>query len=123
MEKKEIFQDLSIYLFNRIGKIYKGEEDPGDSIYNVLAHGKNIPPKARDLIPDRRYHDDFPIVYGFMSELGKIEEPPFQTYFSYLKEIAGRKKLDFIGTDTMRLLILNTLIVEYFQENWEKLYE
>jgi hypothetical protein len=123
MDKSEIFQDLSIYLFNRIGRIKKGEENPGDSIYKVLSYGRKIPPKARELIPDRRYHKEFPVIYGFMSELGKIEEPPFPVYFSILKEIAKKMKIEFMSVDTMRLLILHTLIVEYFQDNWEKLYE
>jgi hypothetical protein len=57
MNKEGVLKELGIYLFNRAGDI-KNLDKISNSIYNILAYKKEIPKKAYELIPDKRYHMD-----------------------------------------------------------------
>ena len=116
MSKKNVLKELSIYLFNRIMGIYKGE-DILPNICNVILNGKEIPKKAYDLIPDKRYHKQFDILYGFMWFLRKIKKPNYVLYFSVLVEISRKLKIPQVDDTRIRNLILLTLIIEFFEEN------
>ena len=96
--------------------IYKGA-DILPNICNVILNRKEIPKKAYDLISDKRYHEQFDILFGFMWFLRKLKEPPFELYFAVLVEISLKLKLPQIDATSIRNLILLTLIVEFFEEN------
>lgn len=115
MEANQKLQELAIYLFNRTGEIQMGE-DIRPKIYEVLAYGKQIPAEGYKLIPDKRYHKQFDIVYGFMWYLRKVKEPPFEVYYSIITGMAFRISLPFISQGLYARLLLYTLLVEYFEQ-------
>ena len=115
MDANHNLQDLAIYLFNKSGSIKKGE-DISLKIYEALAYNKQIPNEAYALIPDKRYHKQFDIVYGFMWYLRKLKEPPFESYYSILSSIAMQLKIPFINQHDYQKLLLHTLIVDYFND-------
>ena len=115
MTENKNLQELAIYLFNRIGNIKKGE-DIRPKIYEVLAYNKHLPDEAYCMIPDKRYHKQFDLVYGFMWYLRMVKEPPFESYFSFLSDIAMQLKLPFINKNDYQKLLLHTLILEYFSK-------
>ena len=113
MEANQNLQELAIYLFNRCGDLQKGE-DIRPKIYEVLAYDRQLPAEAYTMIPDKRYHKQFHIVYGFMWYLPQLKEPPFEVYYSILSGIAGKITNPFIPQSLFARLLLYTLIVEFF---------
>jgi hypothetical protein len=116
MNKESVLKELGIYLFNRAGDI-KNLDKISNSIYKVLAYKKEIPKKVYELIPDKRYHDGYKIVFGFMWYLDKLKEPPFLVYYSIIKKMAEKLRLPIIDLDVQTRIILFTLIIDFFEEN------
>ena len=95
------------------GRLQKGE-DIRPKIYEVLAYDRQLPAEAYAMIPDKRYHKQFHIVYGFMWYLHQLKEPPFEVYYSILSGIAVGISNPFIHQSQFARLLLYTLIVEFF---------
>ena len=70
MRKSQIIKELGIYIFNNALS-----EDISDLVYKTLSHGIDIPKESCYLIPDKRYHKQFPVVYSFMFALSKLKDP------------------------------------------------
>lgn len=113
MEANFSLQELAIYLFSRCGDLQKGE-DIRPKIYEVLAYDRQLPLEAYALIPDKRYHKQFHIVYGFMWCLRQVEDPSFELYYSVLSGLAAEITNPFIPQSQYARLLLYTLIVEFF---------
>ena len=112
MKNSEILKELAIHIFN-----HAGSKDLSSLIYETLAYGKQIPAEAYYLIPDKRYHKEFPVVYGFLNALLKIKEPPYYIVIELVKKAAKEISLPFIDEKSMINLVLHTLIVDFFDKN------
>lgn len=114
METHSQLKEIGIFIFNKVGAIYKGKENISEKIYRTLAYNKRLPETAYEIIPDKRYHKEFEILYGFKWYLGKLKEPPFDVYYPLLLEIARKISLPYIYSSQYGDLLLHTLLVDYF---------
>ena len=116
MKKSAIIKEIAIHIIN-LCDIKKMQEVLCPLIYEVLAYGKQIPKGTYYLIPDRRYHDQFPVVYGFKFAFSKLGEPPFYITMSMINAAASKLTLPIIGRHVYADLILHAGIIDFFEKH------